>query len=475
MATIYGSSPGVTITEQAGGIASIAVGREQKHVVFGRGDPANATAATNTPEPINTRLDTATKFGSGSELADGLQKALRNGSNIDYLYGVMADPTSVSGEAITTDADGYAELSNAPIAEDKSVLTVVDTSGTDPVTINDADVHFVYESLPTQPATADEVNVNPHTGEIAAEASTSYEVDYQHLDWQGALDAASPVINHAEVGIYTVLSEAGSVAETLSDTIDPLRQEFKMVQGVAGAQPNATSSAGEPIYDTATYTDTVDDDAVYLAAPVRRLTTDGPFTALGAIGGVFAGHKLTNPVYGDGLAGLEPLTQSLTSTERNDLRGVQVIPVDDSAGGGEGGIELADNLSTSTGGGWVRDFHRRRIGDQILLVGRRRGEQARSRRAVDEALDATEAAFTDDLIAFADADLIESDDQETAGGGGGSGDGGQEEQHFFVDVTRGDTDTVRIDYGFEPIEIIKDVDMTQTISENQFTTNSVSA
>lgn len=454
--TIYGEHPGVVAEVVGGGLASIAVGRAQKLVVFGRGDPQNGTADVNSVEEINTRLDADDKFGTNTELADGIRKALQAGANIDYLYGVMPEPVTVTGESVTGDNGA---LSNGPIVEDISTINVIDDTDS-----TDENISFVYEQTPEVPSEAG-VNINPLTGAFEADDSNSYTVDYEYLDWSSAFDAADTTLIHNEVGVYAPLSEANSVANTLADKLDELRPTFKLIRGVMGAEPNKTGSEGQALIDPQNYSDTVDRDSMFLLGPVRE--QDG-YTAIGSAAGVFSGHELTNPVYGDRLAGVSALNQTLTKQQEGELRNAQVIPVQDNAGDGAAGVRMEDNISTSTQTDWPRDFHRRRIVDQVLLVGHAIGEEIRDRRLIDDTLLVAEEEFKAEIENFIEAGLLrgnlDENAQTTQTEDGQQEQDDQEDNLYFVEATRSGTDAVNISVGITPTGVIKRVDEVITVN-----------
>jgi len=488
MSTVtFGAFPGVRASLTPGGISGIQVGREQVLVLFGHGDNDVGTADPNTPTGIRTRVDAREQFGATSELALSIEDALTNGANIDFVYGVMLAETEVLGDTgagaagdATNLGDGSGRLSNSPIREDVSLITVRNTT-------NDTEETpvFRYESPPDPSGLdANEVAINPNTGEFEAGDTDSYEVDYQYGDWQAALDSADTTIQYNETGIYCTLSDAESVAQQLEAKVDELRPQWQLVKGVSGAEPNLTSSDGEAIIDTSSYGDDIDNDAVFLAGPVRLAnTTTRMRSVLGGIAGQLAGHSIINPVYGDEILGYQSLAQSLTRSERQDLRSdlVRVIPVEDNRRGA-GGISLADNISTSTATGWTRDFHRIRIVDQVLMIGNELGEQARTNLMSDTLLTSIEEdylASLEDLVnigvlessrpeTLTNNNLQSSDDDrnpDTTSDGRINQDSAQQETKYFVDVSRSASDTVAISVGFAPVGIARNVDETIIVSE----------
>jgi hypothetical protein len=458
--TTYGSFPGVRAEVIGGGVNGVIVGEEQKIVLFGRGDTSGADSAEyNQPTRITTRVDANVKFGANTELSHAIAGALQNGANSEFIYGVMPEEITVSAELV---AGGSGQLSNYPIVEDKSLIVVNDVSGTTP---QEQTVEFVYETPPNSPTGSDTVNINPLTGEVEASDSNDYEVDYNYLDWASALDAADPVLQFNETGVYCTVSDADAVTEQLSTKLDELRPEYKLIRGVAPAQPNGTNADGEPVIDVDTYTNALEDDALYLAGPTR-LDGQAPLTLIGGIAGMFAGHPLTDPVYGDRVRGYDQLIQQLNRSEESTLRSSYVIPIADQGIAGEGDIYLNDNLSTSTLEDWERDYHRRRIVDQVLLIGRNIGEQAVNQRLTEELMKFTEQVMLDEIEELANAGLLEgSSEQAPNASGGGATDDDDEEVPYYVDVTRSATDELSVAIGITPIGIAKRVDETIVVSD----------
>lgn len=462
--TTYGRLPGVRAQVIGGGLATTQIGREQKLVIFGRGDPQNGTAVVNDPTDIQTRVDASRKFGSGTELADGIEKALRNKGNMDFIYGVMPEEIDVQAEPIS---GGSGTLANAPIVEDMSFITVMNTT-----TASEVDVEFRYESPPTAPDTSGTVHINPLTGEFAASGTDDYEVDYPYLDWATALDSADQVLNHSEVGVYATLTDSANVAGLLSDKLSGpdadtpgLRHEYKLAMGVVGAQPNATNADGEGTIDIGAYSTPIDDHSIFMPGPVRVSGTEGR-TILGGIGGRFAGNELSNPIYGDSVLGYDRLTQAVTRNEEDTFREKNLIPVVDDYRDGGGGISLEGHMSTSTATDWERSFQNRRITDLMLLAQREIGTAARDNLMRDQQLSEIESQVTDVFRRFARAGLIRGNPEGDADDGGGTGTGGEEsETPFFVDVTRADTNTIAIASGFSPVSVITGVDETITVAD----------
>jgi len=330
-------------------------------------------------------------------------------------------------------------LANAPIVEDLSTLTVTDTvDDEEPV------VEFRYAESLSTPTDGSTVFVNPLTGDWSADSSSDYDFDYQYPDWQSALDSASRVVGEGETGIYVTLSEAESVASMLSGTVSGLRSEYKLVTGVAGAEPNDNGPDNGPLYDTATYTDAVDSDAQFLAAPVRQANSTE--TVLAGVGGLFAGNDITNPVFNDPLSGFTELQQKITKSEESDLADSQVIPIRQA-----GSIRLKRSTSTSTSDDFERDFFTRRIVDRSILIAQQVGDSVIGRINNESTREAAEDLIRSELQELADDGLIEGNANDNIG--------------FTVEVTENASDPtqVDIDIGVSPFGVVKRIDASITI------------
>ena len=95
MTVTYDQTPGTKVTIEAGSIAGVEVGEEEKLVIFGRGDTANSNAQTNGPTQVSSAGDAEAEFGDDSELTRALKDAIANGANTGYLYGVAVAGVNV--------------------------------------------------------------------------------------------------------------------------------------------------------------------------------------------------------------------------------------------------------------------------------------------------------------------------------------------------------------------------------------------
>jgi len=444
--TTYGNFPGVKIETTGGSLAGVTVGREQKLVLIGYGDPASGSANVNEPTQIQSQLDADRKFGDGSRLANQMKDALSNGANISFLFGVMLDEKTVSAESFAGTTSGT--LANAPIVEDLDTITVRDTTDATDSSSDDFVVEFNYESPPPAPtldgSETDKVFINPNTGEWEADSSSDYEFDYEYGDWSTAISEAGTVIAEEETAVIATASDAESVASTLSGQVNTLREDYKLAVGLSGAEPNLTDSDGTAAYDTGTYTDAIDNDSLFLHATARKEGSVEKIT--GGLGGLLAGNALDDSIYRDTL-NVGAVEQRLSLSDANNLRDAQVIPIRQPPTGGS--VVVSGNLSTSTETDYERDYFTKRIVDQVILVARVVGQSTVGRINTPDTRASAREQIRSQLKGLAEDGLIESDGDSS----------------FFINVFEVDANTIGIDLGVTPFGVVKRVEVSLTVSQ----------
>lgn len=439
--TTFGQFPGVQVETAGGSLTGVTVGREQKVIVAGYGNPAEGSASVNEPTQISSRVGANRKFGG--RLADQIRDALGNGANINLLYGLMLDEAEVTAEEFA--GSGSGELANAPIKEDLDDVSVADTADSTDSASDDFRVEFVYESAPSPPTLegteTDAVAINPNTGEWAADSESDYEFDYVYGDWESALGTIDGVLNEGETGVIAAATDAESVATSLSGTVNTLRGQYKMVVGVAGAQPDSTSEMGYARYDTSAYADAVDNDSVFLHAPARK--EESVVKTTGALAGVMAGNALDDSIYRD-VVSAGSVGQRLSLAEATNLRDSQVIPLRQPPAGGS--VVISGNISSSTEEDYERDYFTRRIVDQAVLIARGIGQQTLGQINNQDTRGTAGALIRNSLTGLVNDGLLESDDGTP-----------------FVDVFEVDNKTIGIDIGITPFGVAKRVEVSITV------------
>jgi hypothetical protein len=463
MAT-YGEFPGVRVETNSGSISSISIGAEEKLVIFGEalydssnnveGDDATLDVSTSEPEQINARREANSKFGDGSELAEAMKEALANGANIDFLYGVAVPRVDVAGETFDGSSSATGVLENVEILEDTSTIST--DSGS-------YEFEFRYDGAPVTPTADDTVFVNPLTGEYAVtdsvtatEAST---IDYTYNDYSSAFSAESVrnVVNEDETGIYAVLSDSDSVSSSLASEVSTLRSNYQLVNAISVAEPNANQvdsndNSADARYDSGNYesaNQSVSAEYFYKFAPGRE--ENDVKTIAGGVGGLFAGNPISDPIYNDEITGYQSLEQSLSKSESDNLRDVDVIPVRSG-----GSIRVQGNRATnySTADTVAADFWTRRITDRVILIGKQVGDRIIGRINDEDTRARAERLINAEMRELVQDRLIRSNtDGET---------------NWTVDVYEDSSndDEVNINIAFTPYGIIKRIDETITVNTN---------
>jgi len=473
MAT-YGSFPGVRVTTQSGGISSIAIGEEEKLVVFGEanydasnnveGDDTSLSISASDPEQINARREADAKFGTDSELADGMKEALANGANIDFLYGVAVPRVDVTGESFNGTSGATGTLDNVEVLEDTSTISFD----------NAIDVEFRYgdgsgNSDPAAPTDADTVHINPLTGEYAMTTGTvntaPTTIDYTYSDYSTAFgaEAVRNVVNEDETGVYVALSDSDSVASSLQGEVSTLRDNYQLVNAISVAEPNANevldptnttaaNGGADARYDTANYANanqSVSAEYFYKFAPGREENVVK--TIAGGVGGLFAGNPISDPIYNDELTGYQSLEQSFSKSDADNMRGEDIIPIRSG-----GAIRVQGNRATnySASSTVAADFWTRRITDRVILIGKQVGDEIIGRINDEDTRSQAERLISAEMQQLVADRLIRANtDSET---------------NWTVDVYEDSTndDEVNIDISFSPYGIVKRVDETITVDTN---------
>jgi len=459
MAT-YGSFPGVRINTQAGGITSIAIGEEEKLVIFGEanydasndvdGDDASLSIDAATPEQISSNNNANAKFGTGSELADAMILARTNGANVDFLYGVAVPREDVVDEAISGASGDSGTFSNVELVEDPSSFEAKDSGGS----TLDVDIEFRYEDAPASDggyaaAPDDTLFVNPLNGAYqvtdGAMADSIATVSYTYNDYNAALtnEEVRRVVNETETGIYAVLSDSTSVANSLQAEVSAQRDNFQQV-----FEDSEVRAGADARYDTGAYSKdaALTDESLYLFAPARQEDTD--VTVIGAIGGLYAGNPIDDPIYNDALSGVSALEQTFTKSDADNMRDQNVIPLREA-----GLIRVVGNRSAAfgTSGAVAPDFFTRRITDRVIIISKQVGDRIIGRINDQDTRDAAQRLIFAELRELARDGLIRNNAGDTT--------------NFSVEVTEDATNKneVDIDVSFTPFGIVKRVDETITV------------
>jgi len=487
MAT-YGSFPGVRVTTQSGGISSIAIGEEEKLVIFGeanyvldtsgstdelvvQGDDSTLNVTASEPEQINAPREANEKFGDGTELAEGMKEALANGANINFLNGVAVPREFVEAEVQSTQSgtlDNFALVENTGDAVDSNADSIND-QGIEVVDTTDGPmtVELRYGGQPTQPSDADTIFINPLTGEYSADAAPAgdYEFSYTYNDYSTAFRAQSVrnIVNENETGVYVALSDSDNVSASLSSEVSTLRNNFQLVNAISVAEPNDSETlpsantsdengGADARYDTGNYgtaNQSVSEEYYYKFAPGRE--EDSRKTIAGGVGGLFAGNAISNPIYNDQLTGYQSLEQKFSKTDADNMRGEDIIPIRSG-----GAVRVQGNRATnfSASSTVAADFFTRRITDRVILIGKQVGDEIIGRINDEDTRSQARRLILAELRQLVSDRLIQPNTDD--------------ETNLSVDVFEDSTDKdqVNIDISFTPFGIVKRVDETITVDTN---------
>lgn len=489
MAT-YGSFPGVRVETESGGISSVAIGEEEKLVIFGEanytvngtndgliveGDDATLGVEASVSEQINAPRVADLKFGSDTELADAMKEALANGANIDFLYGVAVPRAVVEAESQgstsgTLDNVALVENTGAPVdlaggsVNDFGIDAVEDPANT----AVDLTVELRYNGAPNTPAAdSEEVYINPLTGEYAADPNTvtPIEFDYTYNDYSTAFGASDPlnVVNEDETGIFLALSESDSVAGDLNTQVSTLRNDYVLVNALHFAEPNANeildannttddNGGADARYDTSTYAsanNSISETYFYKFAPARLENVEK--TIGGGVGGLFAGNPIDDPIYNEVISGYQTLEQQLSKTDADNLRDEDIIPV---RSGGNTRVKGNRSTAFSVSDTVAADFWTRRITDRVILIGKQIGDAILGRINDEQTRNEAERLIRREMRQLETQRLIRPNTAE--------------ETNWTVTAYEDPTndDEVNIDIAFSPYGIVKNVDETITVNTN---------
>lgn len=471
MAT-YGEFPGVRVDTQSGGISSVAIGAEEKLVIFGEanydasnnveGDDTSLSISASEPEQIRAPRVADDKFGSDSELADAMKEALSNGANVDYLYGVAVPRVDVTGESFNGSSGSSGTLDNVEILENTDEITT--DSGV-------YEIEFRYDGAPSAPTGENELYINPLTGQYQVTSGTvtsaGSTIDYTYNDYSTAFAASGPrnVVAEDETGVWVALSDSDSVSNSMNVQVSELRSDYQLVHALTPAEPNdnelldsvdATNGGADARYDFSgsdTYKNgtnanqSISESYFYKFAPARK--EDKRATIGGGIGGLFAGNPIQDPIYNEALSGYQALEQQLSRSESDNARSDNLIPVRSG-----GAVRVQGNRSTDYDNSVAADFWTRRITDRVILIGKQIGDEIIGRINDPQTRAETERAIRRQMRSLAANRLIR---QNTSN-----------ETNWTVEVYEDENndDEVNIDISFSPYGIVKRVDESITVNTN---------
>lgn len=452
----YGNFPGVKVDTSLGGIQSVTIGEAEKLLIFGRGNGNNES----TPRQVNAIGEVDSVFGD-TEIATAMRDALQNGVDRTLLYGVEVPEKTVTAEEQTTPEEG---LENIELVEDTSLITVEDVASDNSTT--ELDVEFRYDGAPAQPTDTDSVNINPLTGEYAADSAPQdhFEFSYSYHDFRDAFeaDAVMNVINEDETGIMWALTDSDAVSSQLDAVVSTLRKNYQLAKGFTFAEPNDqkiieevqetdTNGGADPRYDTANYetgaNQSVSDNAFFKVAP-GRVEGEDTATIGGSLAGLYAAKPIDDAVYNEVVSGYSGLQQTINKTEADELRDNDIIPVRSG-----GAVRVKGNRATNFSENQVvaADFWTRRITDRVILIAKLVGDAIIGRINNPETRQQAEERILAELGQLAADGIIKPNTPD--------------DKSFNCQAYEDSTDRnkVNIDIQFRPYGIVKRVDTSITL------------
>jgi len=439
--TTFGDFPGVKVQTVGNAVTGVIVGRRQTLVLFGPVPESefDGSAKYNEPYTFQTRRGPSKKLGD-SRLATACEQAFGNGTPVDMVYAVPVEPVEVTGE--THSGVSQFTLDNNPIDPDSVSITDEIEAGSVDAVISHADGTAAGAGL-SQPSSTNTAHVDPNTGAVYADESSDYGVDYTYYDFATAINANTTLVDVGETAVMGAVTDSHDVAMELSSAVNTMRADYRMVKGVAGAQPNMNGGDSNlPYIDVSLFENPLDNDSMFLPGPVRTGDSGGGY-GVGAVAGQMASAALEESIYNASLTNVD-LTQRLTPGEIDTFADKLTIPLEE-----RGGVRMLRNQSTSSASGYPRDYFVRRIIDQTVLIAREIGDSIVGRINDEETRDTAENQVRAELENLAASGLIEP-----------NGD----EENFYVDFFEDGASDVGVELGITPNGIVKRIDTTLTIA-----------
>jgi hypothetical protein len=245
------------------------------------------------------------------ELSRGAAAASANGVGTVYAVPLAETTTTETTSSAASGTLGEAPIFNPDLHPDHDI-TVTDT-----VSGNDVTVTVVYEQSVTTPSEADTMNLNPITGEWAADTASDYDIQYTYGNYTDAIDAAADL----DVRYVVVGTEAESVKADLVAALNDIANDFDFKRGVVGARPEIDGG------QTGSYTPSQRDWRLVEVAPSLGTGASGPTRSAYAVGGFMAAQPIGPDGSGlyDPVNGLVGLNTAYRASEAKDFSGVTAI------------------------------------------------------------------------------------------------------------------------------------------------------
>jgi hypothetical protein len=428
MAETYGTTiiPSDQITVRSGGTVAISVAFATTLGLVGGMDTANGSATPGEVQTVESVPDAESLFGEGSELAEQVRLALAQNTPPSTIYAVGVSETT--GVTDSTSGSDTGTLDNAP-AFDPNVNSEHTIEAQDTTEGVNVEVNIVYESAPSTPNDANTINLNPVTGEWAADEVSDYDITYDYGNYSDAISAVADEVPR----FLGVLTENTSVANDLLSTLNDRAQDFDFMHGVVGALPEI---------DVSNYSDNFDSRRLSVVAPSRGFT-DSANTEMrrttGAVAGKQAGKALGDSTTYESLAGFVDLNTGYTNSQLGTLVDSQVLPLKQG-----GGITVIKDMTTSQDVRFER-IYASEIVDEATEISHQISQEFIGRRNTDDNRLSLRESHASSYAEMSAEDLLEA---------------------FSVSVSKGANDfEVDVNIGLDVIGVMDTIDVTITVGD----------
>jgi len=328
MAEVYGTLqyPSDQVTLEAGDTRTVSAAFERTAGIVGVGDVATNDGEEGTVYEVNNSTEARRLFGSDSELQEQIDLAFLNGATVVFAVAV---PTQSNTESFGTAAS--AVLTESPVLDPNLHSTSINvTDTTDAASVN---VNISYTSPPSTPTTPNTANLNPITGEIEFDSTSSYDVTYDYGTYQTAI---SDMVKKSPRSL-AVCTENTTVATNLLTELETVDDNFNFITGYVGASPDINASG---------YTDNFDSRRLVVSHASRGYFDTAETNmgrTVGAIAGKQAGKELGDSTTYENVGGFASLHQPVTKTDYSNLIDSQVLPLVE-----DGPVFIVKDMTTST-------------------------------------------------------------------------------------------------------------------------------
>lgn len=310
--------PGVQTTVDTSDTVGISADSPTDPCLVGPADLTNGNASANEVVTVTTPSDAVNAFGpeESSFLTEQVYDALQEGAR--PIFAVATAETAVTGEDISGISSTSGDLSNAPVTEnpDDTVFTVDGSTKNTVITYGDPSTETV--------GTGD-VHLNPESGtfELDAAPSSSGTVDYTHLDYAAANDAAADQRGET-IDFLAPLQANQAAADDALATVNSMESYYDFAVALVPLPMEAV------VQDDMTTDVTWDDSRIQAVYPSRD--ADGS-SVMGAYAGRRASLGLTASAMAKSLTSKGRLYERISVQQQKDLVNNNVVPLRSSSNG----------------------------------------------------------------------------------------------------------------------------------------------